>query len=113
MAARVFRTHVLEIDDVIKKIKRAHDGVKELEREISETMNLTLFFEEDAVDFLMSQFIEHKVSADDILSNIYNAFYDGLNLIKEKTGKNRFFLARTDLLDSEAYLNNLIRKEIK
>jgi endopeptidase Clp ATP-binding regulatory subunit ClpX len=113
MTARYFRTHILEINDALKKIRHAYDGVKEIEREISRNMNLTVFFEEDAVDFLMIQFIEHKVSSDDILSNLYNAFYDGLNLIREKTGKNRFFLTRADLLDSEAYLNDLIRKEIK
>ncbi len=113
MTARYFRTHILEINDALKKIRHAYDGVKEIEREISRNMNLTVFFEEDAVDFLMIQFIEHKVSSDDILSNLYNAFYDGLNLIREKTGKNRFFLTRADLVDSEAYLNDLIRKEIK
>lgn len=113
MTARYFRTHILEINDALKKIKHAYDGVKEIEREISRNMNLTIFFEEDAVDFLMIQFIEHKVSSDDMLSNLYNAFYDGLNLIREKTGRNRFFLTRADLLDSEAYLNDIIRKEIK
>ncbi|MFN2435676.1 MAG: AAA family ATPase [Desulfotignum sp.] len=113
MIARYFRTHVLEIDDSLKKIKRAHDGVKEIEREIAQNMNLNIFFEEDAVDFLMRQFIEHRVSSEDILSNLYTTFYDGLNLIKEKTGRNRFFLTRANLLDSEAYLNDLIRKEIK
>ncbi len=76
-------------------------------------MGVTLFFEEDAIDFLMTQFIEHQVSSEDILSNLYNAFYDGLNLIKEKTGKNRFFLTKENLQDSEAYLNDLIRKELK
>jgi len=113
MTAQYFRTQILEINDALKKIRHAYDGVKEIEREISRNMNLTVFLEEDAVDFLMIQFIEHKVSSDDILSNLYNAFYDGLNLIREKTGRNRFFLTRADLLDSEAYLNDLIRKEIK
>jgi hypothetical protein len=113
MAARYFCDHVLEIDDAIKKIRTSHDRVKEIEQEISRSMGMTLFFEEDAVDFLMTQFIEHKVSSEDILSNLYNTFYDGLNLIKEKTGKNRFFLTSGNLLDSEAYLNDLIRKELK
>jgi hypothetical protein len=61
----------------------------------------------------MIQIIEHKASSEEILSNLYNTFYDGLNLIKEKTGKNRFFLTSGNLLDSEAYLNDLIRKELK
>ncbi len=113
MVARYFFAHVLEIDDAILKIKTIHDQVKEIEQELSRSMGVTLFFEEDAIDFLMTQFIEHQVSSEDILSNLYNAFYDGLNLIKEKTGKNRFFLTKENLQDSEAYLNDLIRKELK
>jgi hypothetical protein len=76
-------------------------------------MGLDIIFEEDAIDFLMTQILDHGASADDILSKLHNAFYDGLNLIKEKTGKHRFFITKTDLQDSEAYLNQLIRKEIK
>jgi endopeptidase Clp ATP-binding regulatory subunit ClpX len=113
MAARYFRAHVVEIDDAIQKIKKTYDRVKEIELEITRNMGFNMFFEEDAIDFLMAQFIEHGVSTEDILSKLYNAFYDGLTLIKEKTGRNRFFLTQADLLDSETYLNDLIRKEIK
>ena len=113
LAARYFFTHVMEIDSVLGRIKKWHDSVKEIELEVSKSTGLNILFEEDAVDFIMSRFIDHGVSAGDILSKLYNEYYDGLNLIKEKTGRNRFFLSKADLLDGEAYLNDLIRKEIK
>ncbi|MCF8092680.1 MAG: AAA family ATPase [Desulfotignum sp.] len=113
LAARYFCTHVMEIDDAIKQIKKCHDAVKEIELEISKSAGLNIIFDEDAIDFLMVQFIDHGVSSEDILSKFYHSYYDGLNLIKEKTGNNRFFLSKTDLMDSEAFLNDLIRKEIK
>jgi hypothetical protein len=113
MAARYFFNHVLEIDDAVRRIKIYHDTVKEIELEISKSANLNIIFEQDAVDFLMTRFIDHGISSEDILSKLYHEYYDGLNLIREKTGNNRFFLTKADLLDSEAYLNDLIRKEIK
>ncbi|EMS80109.1 AAA family ATPase [Desulfotignum phosphitoxidans] len=113
MAARYFHAHVLEIDDAVSRITTHYDTIKEIERESSRNMGLDIIFEEDAIDFLMLQILDHGASADDILSKLHNAFYDGLNLIKEKTGKHRFFITKTDLQDSEAYLNQLIRKEIK
>ncbi len=112
LAARYFCTHVMEIDDTIKQIKKFHDAVKEIELEVSKSADLNIVFEEDAIDFLIAQFIDHKASSEEILSKLYNEYYDGLNLIKEKTGKNRFFLSKADLMDSEAFLNDLIRKEI-
>ena len=68
--------------------------------------------EEDAIDFLIEQFISHNATNEEILSKIYDSYYDGFNLIREKTGKNRFFLSKNALTDTEIYLNDLIRKEI-
>jgi len=113
LAARYFCTHVMEIDDAIKQIKRFHDTIREIELEVSKSADLNIVFEEDAIDFLITQFIDHGASSEEILSKLYNEYFDGLNLIKEKTGKNRFFLSKEDLMDSESYLNDLIRKKIK
>ncbi|OGR13602.1 MAG: ATPase [Desulfobacterales bacterium RIFOXYA12_FULL_46_15] len=113
MVARYFCNNVMEIEDAVKKIKEFHDSVKEIELEVSKSYNLNIVFEEDAVDFLIEQFIDHHATSEEILSNIYSSYYDGFNLIREKTGKNRFFLSKNALLDHETFLNDLIRKEIK
>jgi endopeptidase Clp ATP-binding regulatory subunit ClpX len=113
MAALYFCNNVMEIEDAVKKIKGFHDSVKEIELEVSKTYNLNIVFEEDAIDFLIEQFINHNATSEEILSNIYSTYYDGFNLIREKTGKNRFFLSKNALTDHETYLNDLIRKEIK
>lgn len=113
LAARYFCTHVMEIDDAIKQIKKFHDTVREIELEVSKSADLNIVFEEDAIDFLITRFIDHGATSEEILSKLYNEYFDGLNLIKEKTGKNRFFLSKADLMDSESYLNDLIRKKIK
>ncbi|HKL00167.1 MAG TPA: AAA family ATPase [Desulfotignum sp.] len=112
LAARYFCNHVMEIEDAIRQIKKFHDAVKEIELEVSKSADLNIVFEEDAIDYLMAGFVDHKASSEDILSKLYDEYHDGLNLIKEKTGKNRFFLSKADLMDSEAYLNDLIKKEI-
>jgi hypothetical protein len=103
----------MEIEDAVKQIKKFYDDVKEMELEISKNYDLNVVFEEDAADFLIQQFIEYNATADEVLSKIYTDFFDGFNLIREKTGKARFFLSRKALTDHEDYLNELIRKEIK
>jgi hypothetical protein len=102
----------LEIEDAIKKIKGFYDDIKQIEVEISKSHHLNIIFEEDAIDFLLEQFVSHHATVDEILSQIYSSYYDGLNLIREKTGNNRFFLSKTALIDKDTYLNDLIRKEI-
>jgi len=113
MLAQYYTAHVMEIEDAVKQVKKFYDTVKEMELEISRNYALNVVFEEDAADFLIQQFIEHNASMDQILSKIYTDFFDGLNLIREKTGKARFFLCKDALTDHEKYLNELIRKEIK
>ncbi|WP_027363105.1 AAA family ATPase [Desulfospira joergensenii] len=113
MVAQYFTTRVMEIETAVKQVKKFHDSVKEMELEVSKSHDLNLVFEEDAVDFLIQQFIDHNATSEEILKTIYDSFYDGFNLIREKAGKNRFFLSKKALLDHESYLNDLIRKEIK
>ncbi len=112
MVALYFCNHVMEIEDAVKKIKTFHDSVKEIEVEVSKSYDLNIIFEEDAIDFVIEQFINHNATNEEILSKIYDNFYDGFNLIREKTGKSRFFISKAALIDHETYLNNLIRKEI-
>jgi len=113
MVAQYYTAHVMEIEDAVKQVKKFYDNVKEMELEISKNYDFNVVFEEDAADFLIQQFIEHKATTDEVLSKIYTDFFDGLNLIREKTGKSRFSLSKNALTDHENYLNALIRKEIK
>jgi len=112
MVAQYYTGHIMEIEDAIKQIKKFHDSIKEIEVEVSKSYNLNIVFDEDAIDFLIQQFIDHSATSEEILSKLYEDFYDGFNLIREKTGKNRFFLSKNALMDHETYLNDLIRKEI-
>ncbi len=112
LVALYFCTHIVEIEDAVQKIKTFHDAIREIEIEVSKSYALNIVFEEDAIDFLLEQFIRHHATHEEILSKIYDSYYDGFNLVREKTGKNRFFLSKQALIDHETYLNDLIRKEL-
>jgi phosphomevalonate kinase len=112
MVADYFCNTVMEVEDAIKKIKQLHDSVKEIELEVLKSYNLNIVFEEDAIDFLLEQFIQHNATNEEILAQLYDNYYDGFNLIREKTGTNRFFISKKALIDHKTYLNDLIRKKI-
>ena len=97
----------------VTKIKNFHDTVKEVEVEVLKSSNLNIIFEEDAIDFIIEQFVYNKATTEEIISKIYSDFYDGLNLGREKTGRDRFFLSKQALTDHQDYLDELIIKEIK
>jgi ATP-dependent Clp protease ATP-binding subunit ClpX len=112
LVAKYFCSNVCEIGDAVDKVKTFHEQVKQIEVDIFNSFDLNIIFEEDAVDFLIEQFINFDADSEEIIARIYEKFYDGLNLIREKTGKRRFFLTESALNNPEPFLTNLIKKEI-
>ena len=112
LVAKYFCSNVCEIGDAVDKVKSFHEKVKQIEVDIFNSFDLNIIFEEDAVDFLIEQFINFDADSEEIIAQVYEKFYDGLNLVREKTGKRRFFLTEEAMNNHETFLNNLIKKEI-
>ena len=112
LVAEYYCTHVSELDNAIKKIKSYYEIVKKIENDFFNQYDLNILFEEDAVDFIIEQFINNKITSRDILTKIHADLYDGLNMIRGKSEKKRFFINREALEDHEKFLEKLIRKEI-
>ncbi len=112
LVAQYYCSNVTELGTAITTIKTYYEAVKKIEVDFYQKYDLNIVFEENAVDFLIEQFIKHYITSEDIMTKIYNDFYDGLNLIREKSETNRFFIPRKALLDHEAFLEDLIRKKI-
>ncbi|SMC83678.1 endopeptidase Clp ATP-binding regulatory subunit (clpX) [Desulfocicer vacuolatum DSM 3385] len=112
LVAEYFCRHITELGTAVEKIKTHYDSVKQMELDFFKQHELNLVFEEDAIDFIMEQFIIHGVTSQEIMDKIYDDFYDGLSLICQKSEKNRFYISRQALLEHETFLENLIKKEI-
>lgn len=112
LVADYFCTYITELGNAIKQIKSYYESIKKIEVDFYKSYDLNIVFEEDAVDFLIEELIHNRISSRDIMTKIYNDFYNGLNLIRDKSGKNRFFLSRKSILEPEDFLNDLIKREI-
>ena len=49
---------------------------------------------------------------EDFCKELTQNFEHGLKLIREKTGKNRFFITKDALVVPDDYISNLIKKEL-
>ena len=112
LVAEQFCRHITELGTAVEKIKAHYESVKKIELNFFKQYELNIVFEEDAIDFLIEQFILNEITSEEIMAKIYNDFYDGLSLIRQKSEKNRFFISRQALVEHENFLENLIRKEI-
>lgn len=110
--ANYYCRNITSIGNSVDMIRFYYDEVKKLEMTFFSQNDINIIFEEDAVDFLIDQFIEPSATFDEVFSKLTSDFELGLKLIQEKTGKNRFFISQEALNDSETFLNNLIKNEL-
>lgn len=109
--AAFYCKYIMDIENVIKKIKFYSDEIKKIELYFFKNHDINIVMEEDAIDFIMEQFINSTTKLEDFYKQLTLDFELGLKLIREKTGRNRFFITRKALLGPEEFLNNLIKDE--
>jgi hypothetical protein len=68
--------------------------------------------EDDAIDFIIEKFENSTRDLGELYEKLSTDFEYGLKLVREKTGKHRFFITKDALLNPEAFISNLIRDEL-
>jgi len=112
IVANFYGKHILDIGSLIKKIKTYYDEIKTIELYFFKNHDINLVLEEDAIDFIIEQFVNSQAKIEDFYKRLTSDFEYGLKLVQEKTGKSRFFITRDSLLDPEKYISNLITHEM-
>ncbi len=111
--ADYYYAYVVEIGTAIRKIKSYYDQIKRIEIDFYNKHDLNIVLEEDAIDYISEQMANHSLNIDLIYHKLSNDFEYGLKLLRDKTGKNRFFLPKDALVNPEAFLDRLITSEFK
>ncbi len=113
VVADYYVSHIMDVGSVVRKVKYFYDEAKKLELIFYKTHDMNIVLEDDAVDFIIEQFANANVTAEDIQRHLTRDFELGLRLIQEKTGRNRFFISRQALLEPDDYISHLIKTELQ
>ena len=111
IVARYYAKNIMAIENVVKHIKSNYDEIKKIELYFFKNHDINIVLEEDAIDFIIEQLIEAPISLKDIYDKVSNDFEHGLKLVREKTGRNRYFITRQALLNPENYISQLIQSK--
>jgi hypothetical protein len=104
---------IMDIDTSVKKIKTFYDKIKKIELFFFQNNDINIIMEEDAVDFIIKQFIDSGIKLEEFHKQLIIDFELGLKLIKEKTGKNRFFITKEALLGPESFIKALTKEAME
>ena len=112
VVAAYYSNHIMDIEKAIKKIKSFYDDIKKMEMNFYKSYDINIVMEDDAVDFVIEQLEESSVTIEDIYQKLSSNFEYGLKLVREKTGRNRFFITKDALMTPESFVSNLLKDEI-
>lgn len=104
-----YSSHIMDVGVIIQKIKTLCDEIKNFELKFFKNHDINIVIEDDAIDFTLEQVISSSIKPEDIYNMLSINFEYGLKLIREKTGKNRFFITRQAFMDPDAYISNILK----
>jgi hypothetical protein len=100
------------VETAIRQIRSYYDEVKKIELFFFKNHDINVVLEEDAIDFIIEKFVTSDMHLDEFYKKLNTDFEHGLKLVREKTGKNRFFINREALLNPETYIRNSLATEL-
>jgi endopeptidase Clp ATP-binding regulatory subunit ClpX len=108
LVASYYVKQVMDTGSAVRHIKSCYDEIKNVELYFFKNHDINIVLEEDAIDFLMEMIVESAFELKDVYPRLNAHFEYGLKLVREKTGRSRFFISRNALLNPEEYVRTLI-----
>jgi ATP-dependent Clp protease ATP-binding subunit ClpX len=107
--AAFYSKHPTDMGKVIKRIKTFYDEIKTIELYFLKDHDINIVLEDDAIDFILAQFVNLSIDFNQVYKQLATNFELGLKLVREKTGRKRFFLNRDALMSPESYISSLLK----
>jgi len=110
LVAQAYCRKVTDIDKVLKKIKSFYEETKTIELYFIKNHGINIVLEEEAIDAIIEQCIKNQQVPETYYRNLTANFEHGLKLVREKTGRTRFFLTRDALERPEVFIADLLKQ---
>lgn len=110
LTAEVYCSQVTDIEKVLKKIKSYYEETKTIELYFIKNHGINIVLEEEAIDTIIGQCFKGHDTPEGYYRNLTADFEHGLKLVREKTGRTRFFITREALERPDLYISELLKQ---
>ncbi len=108
LIADYYTAHTLDINGVFERFLSFYEQIKTIEMKFLKKHGINIVFEEDAIDHIFTQWLAGASDLDAIYKQLSENLEYGLKLVREKTGRNRFFLTQQALDAPEQFISHLL-----
>ena len=109
LIAELYLINITEIDTAIEDFSDMYDQVKIEEASLMEKLEVTLAFDESAVDEIIGQAIRTGQEPGPLTFQLAKRLEYGLRLVKDRSGIDTFSISADAVKDMEGFINNLIK----
>ncbi|MFO7984576.1 MAG: AAA family ATPase [Desulfatiglandaceae bacterium] len=110
LIAQIYLMNISDIDTAIETFSAMYDQVKLEEASLMEKLEVKVFFDEDAVDEIISQAITTGQEPGAMTFQLAKRLEYGLRLVKDRSGVDNFTINDEAITDTERFINNLIKR---
>ena len=104
---------ILDLGSAIERVKNLSEQVKQLELDFLKRHDINIVLEPEAEERMVELLLNGTQAIADLQQRLSADFELALKLIRDKTGRHRFFISRSALDAPQTYLERLIRDAMK
>ena len=113
LVAKCSSRDILDLGSAIFRVKDLCERVKQLELDFLKRHDINIVLEPEAVDAVVELLLSGSQTIAGIRNRLSGDFELALKLIRDKTGRHRFFISRAAFEAPQTYLEGLIRDAMK
>jgi len=113
IVADQYGRNATDISRILKKIKTYYDQIKSIELQFLKSHDINLVLDDSAIDYIIENIMGAKLKLKELFKRLSDDFELGLKLVRDKTGRNRFYITREALISPEVYIEGLIKNQIQ
>lgn len=110
LIAEIYLMNISDIDTAIEAFSTMYDQVKLEEASLMEKLEVKVFFDENAVDEIISQAIQTGQEPGALTFQLAKRLEYGLRLVKDRAGADNFTINDKAITDTERFINNLLKQ---
>ncbi len=110
LAAKTYSLQITDMDRVMQKLKAHYEETKTIELYFIKNHGINIVLEEDAIDHIIEKCLTHRQTPEGYYRNLKADFEYGLKLVREKTGRTRFFITKNALENPEHFIADLLQQ---
>lgn len=110
LIAEYYSEHTTDVNGVFDKFIHFYEETKAIEMQFLKKHGINIVFEEETIDLIINQWRNSTANLDEIYHRLSSNLEYGLKLVREKTGRNRFFLTPQALEAPENFIRQLLKE---